>query len=152
MRCFFQIHCNTVRDRDGREVFLFHPNTEYWKNWLQERWLSDTWKGDERVSGSMALFDSDDPKSDLVYAKSQISERLEQIPLPGKAYKSEWKVIDRHNNHFLDAGGYACAAASCLGVRLVEDEEPQQAIAVVQHREPKRFLDPYGRPFLASRR
>lgn len=148
VRLFHECHCNLVKDRDGRDVWLFHPNTEYWKNWLQERWACDPWTGSERTRGSMALFDADDVRFHFLFAKSMVSERLEHVPLPGKAYKAVWNVVDRSNNHWLDAAGYACAAASCLGVRLVEEVKP----VAIERKQAKPFLDPWGRPFLANRR
>ena len=50
---------------------------------------------------------------------------MEHVPLPNKGFKSVWNVVDRNNNHWLDAGGYACAAASVLGVRIVPMVKPQ---------------------------
>lgn len=150
VRLFHECHCNLVKDRDGRDVWLFHPNTEYWKNWLQERWASDPWTGGDRTRGSMALFDAPggDVRYHSLFAKSMVSERLEQVPLPGKAYKAVWNVVDRSNNHWLDAAGYACAAASCLGVRLVEEVKQ----VPIERKQPKPFRDPWGRPFLATLR
>ena len=129
VKCFFECHASQVFDQYRRPVWLWHPNTEYWKNWLQERWTGDPFVGGERTQGSMTLFDppNDDVKFHMQFAKSMVSERLEHIPLPGKGYKSVWNVIDRANNHWMDAAGYACAAASVLGVRLVP---------TVQHTKP----------------
>jgi hypothetical protein len=97
----------------------------------------------------MALFDppNDDIRYHSPFAKSQVSERLEHVPLPGKAFKAVWNVVDRSNNHWLDAAGYACAAGSCLGVRLVEEVKQ----IPIERKQPKPFLDPWGRPFVARR-
>ena len=125
---YYECHANKVIDQRGRPLWLFHPNTEYWKNWLQERWQCEPWSGEHRVKGSMAMFDppNDDMKYHIPFAKSQVSERLEHVPLPGKGYKTVWTVIDRNNNHSLDAAGYACAAASVLGVRIVPSVEAER--------------------------
>ena len=149
VKLFHECHCNLIKDRDGRDVWLFHPNTEYWKNWLQERLVCDPWTGQSRTPGSMALFDVDDIRFHTQFAKSMVSERLEHVPLPGKALKAVWNVVDRSNNHWLDAAGYACAAASCLGVRLVEEPKP---IAIERKTQPRRFVNPWGRPFVARER
>ena len=124
VQCFFECHASQVFDQYRRPLWLFHPNTEYWKNWLQERWQADPFTGGTRTPGSMALFDApgEDIRFHATFAKSMVSERLEHVPLPGKGYKAVWNVIDRGNNHFLDAAGYACAAAASLGVRLVAPE------------------------------
>jgi len=146
VKLFFECHCTQVKDRDGRDVWLFHPNTEYWKNWLQERFVGDPWEGESRRVSSMALFEVDDLREHTAFAKSIISERLELVPLPGKAFKKQWHVVDRSNNHWLDAAGYACAAASCLGVRLV-GEQAESAITKSKPKEP--VLNPWGRSFVA---
>jgi hypothetical protein len=149
IKLFHECHCISVKDRDNRDVWLFHPNVEYWKNWLQERWMCDPWTGGARTPGSMALFDP--PNGDIRYhsmwSKSMVSERLEHVPLPGKAFKAVWNVVDRSNNHWIDAAGYACAAGSCLGVRLVEEVKQ----IPIERKQPKPFLDPWGRPFVARR-
>ena len=149
VRTFFECHATQLLDQYRRNYWLFHPNTEFWKNWLQERFQSDPFKDKERVPGSMTLFTVDDTRKHTQFAKSMVSERLEHVPLPGKGYKAMWNVVDRSNNHWLDAAGYACAAASCLGVRLIADTSP--VVAPVK-REPKRFTDAWGRPFLATQR
>ena len=124
VQCFFECHASQVFDQYRRPLWLFHPNTEYWKNWLQERWQLDPFIGGNRTAGSMTVFDppGDDLKFHNQFSKSMVSERLEHIPLPGKGYKAIWNVLDRSNNHWLDAAGYACAAAATLGVRLLPAE------------------------------
>lgn len=159
--CFFECHISQIKDQFGNTVHLFHPNTEYWKNWLQERWTLEPFTGEERTIASMAVFnpENNDNKVHTQFAKSMIAERLEHVPLPGKAMKATWKVIDRANNHWLDAAGYACAAASCLGVKLIEDksksinpDQMTQFKVETKPGQPKQFTDPYGRPFLATQR
>lgn len=129
---YYECHANQIIDQRGRPVWLFHPNTVHWKNWLQERFISEPWTGSERTPQSIALFDppDDDIKYHIPFGKSMISERMEHVPLPNKGFKSVWNVIDRNNNHWLDAGGYACAAASVLGVRIVPMVKPQSGTIV----------------------
>lgn len=144
VQCFFECHASQVFDQYRRPLWLFHPNTEYWKNWLQERWQADPFTGGARTPGSMALFDppGEDIRFHATFAKSMVSERLEHVPLPGKGYKAMWNVIDRGNNHFLDAAGYACAAAASLGVRLVAPEVVAKPVKqVIREAAPK----PHGR-------
>jgi hypothetical protein len=149
-KLFFECHCSIVRDRNNKDIWLFHPNTEYWKNWLQERFVLDPWTGQTRTRGSMAIYDSVSVKEHSQFSRSIVSERLEHQPLPHKGFKKVWNVIDRNNNHWLDAAGYACAAASMLGVTLIEAESVQ----IVEVKEPttKPLTDPYGRPFVAMNR
>ena len=152
VQCFFECHASQVFDQYRRPLWLFHPNTEFWKNWLQERWQVDPFTGGNRTAGSMTVFDppNDDLKFHNQFAKSMVSERLEHVPLPGKGYKAIWNVIDRSNNHWLDAAGYACAAAATLGVRLLPAEpkivkiekKPQQQPA--SNPKPERFRQRAG--------
>jgi Phage terminase large subunit (GpA) len=125
VQCWFECHASQIYDQYRRPLWLFHPNTEHWKNWLQERWMQDPFVGGQLTRGSMTVFDppGGDIKFHQTFARSMVSERLEHIPIPGGGYKSIWNVIDRGNNHYLDAAGYACAAAACLGVRLVPTTE-----------------------------
>jgi hypothetical protein len=79
-----------------------------------------------------------------------ISERLEHVPLPGKGYKAIWNVVDRSNNHWLDAAGYACAAAGCLGVRLIDTVQPKIVVKQLDSTQP--MTTQYGRPFVSMNR
>jgi hypothetical protein len=131
-----------VQDQYQRPVWLYHPNTEHWKNWAQERWMCDPFLGGQRTRGSLTLFDPEDNDNRVhtTFAKSMVSERIEHVPIPNGGYKTIWNVIDRGNNHYLDAIGYACAAAACLGVRIIAPE-PQKTIATpnpVRVAEPQR--------------
>lgn len=155
VQCYFEAHASKAYDQYRRELWLFHLNTEFWKNWLQERWMLDPFTASERTPGSMALFDppGNDIKFHTQFAKSMVSERLEHVPLPGKGYKAVWNVLERSNNHWLDAAGYACAAAATLGVRLVAPEikQEQQPVRKTTPAKPS-FTDQYGRPFLVTQR
>ena len=136
VQCFFEVHASQVADQYRRPVWLWHPNTEFWKNWLQERWQCDPFIGGQRTQGSMTLFNppGGDIATHTTFAKSMVSERLEHIPIPGGGWRAVWNIIDKGNNHYLDAAGYACAAASVLGVRLVPTE-PQVARQPARVRE-----------------
>lgn len=122
VQCMYELHASQVLDQHRRPLWLFHPNTQFWKNWLQERWQCDPFVGGVRTVGSMTIFEVEDISAHATFAKSMISERLEHVPITGGGYKAVWNVIDRGNNHYLDAAGYACAAASMLGMRLIPAE------------------------------
>lgn len=140
-RVYYECHATQVVDQRGRSLWLFHPNTVFWKNWLQERLQSEPVVDGERIPQSLALFDppDNDGKYHIPFAKSMVSERLEHMPLPGKGFKTSWTVIDRNNNHWLDAAGYACAAAGVLGVRIVPtvQTQPKQPVQPRQHSKPE---------------
>jgi len=149
VQCFFECHASQVYDQNRKPVWLFHPNTEFWKNWMQERWQMETFADEDRNPGSMALFDppGNDIKFHMQFARSQISERMKNIPLPGKGFKKVWEVVDRSNNHLLDAGGYACAAAAVLGVRLVPDASQTQKIVRPKAKAVPQTDRPHGQRF-----
>lgn len=151
---YFECYAKKIFDQYQRETWLFHPNTPYWKNWVQERFMGDPWAEGERTAGSLALFDPPDAdiRFHMQFAKSMISERLEHVPLPDKGYKTVWKVVDRNNNHWLDCIGYAAAAAGVLGVRLIDPEVKKQAQQTKPQPASKPMVDPYGRPFVAIHR
>ena len=135
---------NLVEDR----VWLYNINTEWWKRWVHQRWLTNPFdEAGHRTDGSLVLFKSDDKKRHLSFAHHQVAEEEQLRPVAGKEMKRVWFVKNR-NNHWLDATALACAAAGCVGVRLVEENKPQP-VAIQQ---PRRFTDPYGRPFVASYR
>jgi hypothetical protein len=150
VQCFYECHASQVADQYRRPLWLFHPNTEFWKNWLQERWQLEPFTAGNRTPGSMVLFEppNDDIKFHTQFAKSMVSERLEHVPLPGKGYKAIWNVVDRSNNHWLDAAGYACAAAAVLGVRLLPPEikpvREQKPQAKPHRQQPSRFRSRTG--------
>jgi phage terminase large subunit GpA-like protein len=152
---YFECYANEVLDKTGSKLWLFHPNTEHWKNWIQERFVLAPWTNDVRTVSSGAIFDPQfgDTRQHMQFAKSIVSERLTHIPLPGKGYKTVWEVIDRNNNHWLDCMGYAAAAAAVLGVRLVTTHTP--AIATERQQPRQESVNPYarhGRAFVATQR
>lgn len=69
----------------------------------------------------------------------------------GKGMVRKW-IVKNRNNHYLDAIALACAAAGCLGVRVIPRDSipaPQQATSTAT-KQP--FLTPHGQPFLATQR
>lgn len=159
---FLEAYASRQYDEFRREVWLYDINSLYWKNWLQERWLIPPWArradhGNEgiRNPSSMALFEppSGDARFHTKFSKSMVSERLEQVPLPNKGFKKVWTIKDKYNNHWLDAAALACAAAGCVGIRLVqpvvEAPKPDQKKASV-NRVSSFARD--GRPYLVTQR
>lgn len=142
-----------ARHQPEDQVWLYHVQGEYWKSWMQQRFLTQTFdEAGARVNGSLALFDNEgDPKRHLSFSHHMVAEEEQLVPVDGKAMKRVWRVKNR-NNHWLDAAALACAAAGCIGIRLVEPtqqtpEQPRETGPTVS--TPK---DPYGRPFLITQR
>lgn len=133
-------------------VWLYNVNTEWWKRWTQQRFLTTPYDaGGNRVDGSLVLFNpGDDKKRHLSIAHHLTAEEEQLVPVFGKESKRIWFVKNR-NNHWLDATALACAAAGAVGVRLIEGPKPIEIIEVKQP-ESKPLTDQYGRPFVAMKR
>ncbi len=132
-------------------VWLYNVDTEWWKKWLQDRFLTDTFSEGERNPGSLALFDpAGDRRRHLSFAHHITAEEEQLVPVVGKELKRVWYVKNR-NNHWLDATALACAGAGVLGVRVVnpEQQQPSRRRARVVRNN---FHTPHGRSFVATGR
>lgn len=142
-------------------VWLYHSNVEHWKQWTHERFLVDTFTDGDRTPGTLALFDpAGDSRRHLSFSQHIVAEELRLVPVHGREFRREWFVRNR-NNHFLDATSYACTAAGCVGVRLIDEPEKLPAKPSSGPKPPAtrrgtsngpRFTDPHGRPFVATLR
>lgn len=153
-RPFLEAYAHHITDDQGRKIWLYVINGEFWKNWGQERFLVEPFIDHTRIPGSVALFDppGGDKKFHLPFGRSMVSESREMVPVDKKHNKPVWVVHDKANNHKLDAYALACAAAGCAGIRLIEPE-PAPVSQQVQRQPPRPPLtNPYGQPFLATER
>jgi hypothetical protein len=147
-------HCYASKQTSD-QVWLYNVNTEYWKTWVHQRFLirSHSESG-SRNAGSLALYNpAGDQKRHLSFAHHIVAEELQLIPVGVNATK-EKMVLKSKNNHWLDATALACAAAGCVGIKVIEQ---QQAVIkpkkqVVQPVKSSGFRDPWGRSFVAKRR
>lgn len=133
------------------DVWLYNVNTEWWKRWTQQRFLTTPYdEGGNRTDGSMLLFNpGDDKKRHLSFAHHITAEEEHIVPQLGKESKRVWFVKNR-NNHWLDATALACAAAGAVGVRLIDGPKPVQVIEKpIENTKP--LTDQYGRSFVARR-
>lgn len=126
-------------------LWLYSVNTEYWKQWVHERFVTPTFDESHQFNpGSLSLFACpSDVKRHLSFAKHIVAEERRSLFIPGKGVQTTWHVINK-NNHWLDATALACAAAGCLGVRLIRREsiaaaQPAAAPKVNQPVGPNRF-------------
>ncbi|MFM7009568.1 MAG: hypothetical protein ACKO0Z_09615, partial [Betaproteobacteria bacterium] len=101
-------------------------------------------------AGTLSLFSSNDRRKHLSFSQHIVSEERRDIFEPGKGHVRKWVVVNR-NNHYLDATALACAAAGCLGVRVVPRVilTPPPA-KQIQKRQP--ITTPSGMPFVATER
>ncbi len=147
-------HCYASKQTSD-QVWLYNVNTEYWKTWVHQRFLirSHSESG-SRNAGSLALYNpAGDQKRHLSFAHHIVAEELQLIPVGVNATK-EKMVLKSKNNHWLDATALACAAAGCVGIKVIEQ---QQAVIkpkkqVIQPVKSSGFRDPWGRSFVAKRR
>lgn len=143
--------CYAARQPEER-LWLYHVHTEHWKQWLQERFITSTFNDQAQFNdGSLSLYASEDKKRHTSYSHHIVAEERQEVFVPGKGLVRKWVVVNR-NNHYLDATALACAAAGCLGVRIV----PRVALQVAPKPQPQQnrpsITNPYGQPFLATER
>lgn len=133
-------------------VWLYNINGEWWKRWLQQRFLTSPYdEGGARNDGSLVLFDTaGDRKRHLSFAHHIVSEEEQLQPVYGKESKRVW-FVKNNNNHWLDATALGCAGAGCIGVRLIESITQTQATNARPTPKPA-FTNQFGQPFLATQR
>lgn len=142
-----------ARFQTEERVWLYTVQGEFWKQWLQERFLARTRdETGDRLSGSMAVFDhGGDVKRHLSFAHHMVSEEERWIPKEGKELQRSWFVKSR-NNHWLDAAALGCAAAGTLGVRLIQQTAPKSGQVARKRVTPSRMTNHFGQPFVATGR
>lgn len=133
-------------------LWLYNVNTEAWKQWVHERFATATVDEQQMPnSGTLSLYAAPgDRRRHLSFSQHIVSEERRDIFVPGKGITRKWVVVNR-NNHYLDATALACAAAGCLGVRVV----PRVVMTSTPTKAaPKRpaIVTPNGQPFLATER
>lgn len=151
---FLESYARKQLDHSMREMWLYHVNTDHWKDWLQERFLTDTFDDHGfRVPGSMAIFEP--PHGDIKFhsqlGRHMVSEGWELVPVKNKVNKKTWIVRDKRNNHWLDAGALCSAAAGCVGIRLIQPAVEIQPRQTQAPRKPRRITNRYGQSFVARR-
>jgi len=99
--------------QDKVQLLLYHVNSDFWKLAVQNAFIVDIDK-----PGSMTLWGQ--PSNHTQFSKHLTAEVWTREFLPGKGIK-EYFNVERHQNHWLDAAHYATAAASVLGLRVVND-------------------------------
>ena len=116
---------NEQRLQDGRTVWLYTLDSDYWKTHTHLRWLTPTFdEGQDFTPGGMSLYTPKkldngqyDLKKHLSFAKHQVAEEKREEFIPGKGIVRKWHNLSP-NNHWLDAVYYMQAAAGIKGVSL----------------------------------
>lgn len=135
-------------------VWLYNVNTDYWKTWVHQRFLIHSY--DEtggRTAGSLALFNpGGDQKRHLSFAHHIVAEELQVITSSTSVSKPKL-VLKNKNNHWLDATALACAAAGCVGIRVLSEQQEtiKAKKTIIQKPISKPITNPWGRSFVAKR-
>ena len=131
------------QSRKGK-IWLVCADTDRWKNWLHDRWMSDPMR-----PGSMQMWGdpadspdrlSADQSAHHTFAHHICAESEVEEPHRG-VVRRRWKSKS-HNNHWLDASYYAAVAMS---IRGVSPEISAPSVAT-------RRTDPATRPSISSMR
>ncbi len=139
---------------DAARIWLYNVNSEYWKRWVHQQFLTAPWDDSgQRVDGSFLLFDpAENRKRHLTFANHIVAEEEQLIPVFGKPAKRQWFVKNK-NNHWLDATALASAGAGCVGMRLIEKPPQVQVIVkpLSQQATNTTTTDPSGRLIVARK-
>jgi phage terminase large subunit GpA-like protein len=135
---------------EADRLWLFELNTDYWKQWVHERFMAPTFDENNMLRrGALSIFDPGSKKH-LSFAKHITAEELLTEFKEGKGAKTYWHVHNE-NNHWLDATYNCCAAGRYTGVALlVDDELPKVAPREVQEKpkqQPKPKVVQHGQRF-----
>lgn len=134
--------------QQSERVWLFNLNTDYWKQWVHERFMTPNFDDDNMLRrGSLSLFELPGKQRHNSYAQHIAAEELVTEFKEGKGSKTYWTVRNE-NNHWLDATYYAAAAGRYVGARLLSESEIKVEAREVAEK-PKREVRPrqHGRKF-----
>jgi hypothetical protein len=137
----------------AEKIWLYNVNTEHWKQWTHERFATKTFDDDNRFNdGTLSLYAApDDRKRHNSISHHIVAEERRDLFVPGKGLTRKW-IVKNRNNHFLDAVALACAAAGCLGVRVIPRAAMPTMPPVSKVDRRPAITTPHGQPFLATER
>jgi len=133
-------------------LWLYNVHTEHWKQWLQERFVTATFNESQQFNdGSLSLYAApDDRKRHLAFSHHIVAEERRDTFVQGKGIVRKWLTLSK-NNHYLDACALACAAAGCVGVRIIPKTDNRPLAQQIKPKRPA-IVNQYGQPFLATER
>lgn len=102
-------------------VWLYLLDTDWWKSWVQERFLSPTFDEDQQLRlAALSLFKPPSKNQrHLSYGEHIVAEELVKEFVPEKGEIEKW-VIHDSENHLLDATYLMSAAGGMLGIRTMQ--------------------------------
>jgi hypothetical protein len=137
----------------AERLWLYNVNTEHWKQWTQERFVTATFDDQNQFNdGTLSLYASTDRKRHLSFSHHIVAEERRETFVPGRGMIRKWVVLSK-NNHYLDAAALACAAAGVLGVRILPKTQTTPVSQQLRQQQPvRRLLNSRGQPFLVTER
>jgi hypothetical protein len=150
-RTFYECY---AKHSPADRVWAYNVNTEFWKQWSQERFTTETFSESNQMNdGALSLFVPSSPKEHLAFSHHMTSEERQSLFVEGKGIVTKW-VVKNKNNHWLDAVALACAAAGVLGVRLIQRDSLTTSTKTAPRPEApqRKLLTPHGKPFLITER
>lgn len=121
----------------AHNVWLYELDTDYWKQFIHERFLTPTFDDDGIYRrGSLSIFTPEGNRKHGYFAKHIAAEELVTEFKEGKGSKTFWSVKNE-NNHWLDATYMAAAAGEACGVKLIAPSEVEVAPRHVSGDKPK---------------
>lgn len=123
--------------QSSQDVWLYHLDTNYWKQWVHERFLTPTFDEHNFIrKGSLSLWMPEGSRKHSTFSQHIVAEELLTEFKEGKGVKTYWHV-NNANNHWLDATYMAAAASEAVGVKLIGESETQVAPQHVDSDAPK---------------
>jgi hypothetical protein len=108
---------------DSANIWLQELDTDYWKQWVHERFLTPTFDENNMLRrGSLSIYQPEGSRRHLSFAQHIVSEELVHQFVEGKGEKQQW-VQRNPNNHWLDATYLAAACTEALGLSLITPSE-----------------------------
>lgn len=128
--------------QESQKVWLFNLNTDYWKQWVHERFLTPNFDENNMLRrGSLSIYEVPGGQRHTSYAQHIVAEELVREFKEGKGEREYWDVKN-DNNHWLDATYYAAAAGRYAGARLLSESEikiaAREAVEKTREAKPRR--------------
>lgn len=108
--------------QDNEDIWLYHLDTNYWKQFIHERLLTPTFDENGNLRrGSLSLYHSE-KSGHRLFCQHIVAEQLLREFIQGKGEKVYWDKV-HEDNHWLDAVYMAAAAAESMGIKLFSASE-----------------------------
>jgi len=108
--------------QSAEDVWLYHLDTDYWKQFIHERFLTATFDENNMLRrGSLSLYHSE-KSGHRLYSRHVVAEQLLTEFIQGKGIKTHWDKV-HEDNHWLDATYMAAAASESMGIKLFSASE-----------------------------